>query len=398
MAETFILWPTMTDDEILQGITSTTKYVVVIDHTNTETTGGPRAKQYLQGQPHLLDQLVKQYPNCVFFLDHYRTSLDGCDNVIWIPLTFIWPATMIKDPLDVPVDWGSRRRFTVNHLGGRNRINRILLEHWLAKNYPLDQLTYTKPEESDLSMIKPVIDYSSYATRSHVSPRKNLPVRWNDLIRKPITNKPRSWRIVASDGGDCNYIERDSVERRLQEDDVIISQPEEFPYRRFDTGINLLIPQYKLTSYLSLQTEPQDITLNTDVGEKTWESFAGGTLVLQFGNYRVFDLYHQLGLETFANCFYTDHLDSLDRYYQTIGGCELNKQLIIDHEAIENLWHENLSAIQHNHHLALDINHWLELFKPQLKILSEALTLATNRPTIFWTYHVVDRFRHEFKL
>ena len=159
-----------------------------------------------------------------------------------------------------------------------------------------------------------------------------------------------------------------------------------------------MIPQYKLTSYLSLQTEPQDITLNTDVGEKTWESFAGGTLVLQFGNYKVFDLYHQLGLETFANCFHTDHLDSLDRYYQTIGGCELNKELITDHEAIETLWRENVSAIQHNHHLAMDINHWLELFKPQLKILSEALTLTTNRPTIFWTYHVVDRFKHEFKL
>ena len=359
MSETFMANPFMTDEELIQGINKDTRFVIAEDHTNTEPTGGPLAKEYINGKIHVIDQLIREFPNCTFILDNYRFSVEDCDNVIWLPLCWMMLPAMMTSQTQVTTDWQTPRPFTVNHTGGKNRINRILLEHWLAKKYPLDQLIHTKREESKLSMIEPIIRSSSYATRKHFQPTQNLPVKWFDDV--PLQK---------------NYIER-----------------------RFATGIQILVKELKLTSYLALQTEPQDITLNTTIGEKTWESMMGGNLVLQFGNYRINDIYKKLGLETFENCFDHSHLESTDRYYQTIGGCENNKQLIIDHHEVENLWFENVSALQHNFELARDINHWFHMFEQGMRVLCDALKFSKNISRFFYVTTIpVDRFKHEFKL
>ena len=160
-----------------------------------------------------------------------------------------------------------------------------------------------------------------------------------------------------------------------------------------------MIPNIKMQSYLALECEPQDITLNSSISGRTWESMMGGNLILQFGNYQVCKLYKKLGLETFNKYFNNSHLQSTDRYYQTIGGCENNKELICDHNAIESIWYDNVSALQHNFILAKDINHWLDMFKQPLRVLSDAMNLTTNKqePTHCITVPV-DRFRHEYKL
>lgn len=358
MPETFLASPLMTDEEMIQGINKDTKFVIIDDHTNTEPTGGPFALEYISSKVHIIDQLIRGFPNCKFFLNNYRSSVADCDNVTWLPLSWMWMPAMMTSQTHVPTDWQTPRPITVNHAGGKNRINRILLEHWLAKNYPLNQLIHTKREESTLSMIEPIILSSPYAKRKHFTSRKNLPIKWFDEVK----------------------IQKSFIERR------------------FATFINVLIKKLKLASYLSLQTEWQDITLNTIICEKTWESMMGGNLIIQFGNYKVLKLYAKLGLETFENCFDNSHLESTDRYYQTIGGCENNKQLIINHQQIESLWYENVPALQHNFQLAKDINHWFEMFQQPMRILSEALKLTTNVEPEFCITVPVDRFRYEFKL
>lgn len=359
MPETFIADPLMTDEELIKGINKDTRFVILDDHTNTEPTGGPLALEYISGgRVPIIDQLIRDRPNCIFIMENHRSSVADCDNVMWLPLCWImFPATMTSQTC-VPTDWQTPRPFTVNHVGGKNRINRILLEHWLAKNYSLDQLVYTKFEESELSMIEPIIRSSPSATKKHFRPKKNLPIKWFDTVQPE-----KSW-----------------IERRLA------------------TGIQKLIKELKLTSYLALQTESQDIALNTTIGEKTWLSMMGGNLVLQFGNYRINDIYKKLGLETFDNYFDHSHLESTDRYYQTIGGCENNRHLITNHEEIETVWFSNIPALLHNYKLARDINHWLHMFEREMRLLCDALVLTKNMDARQVITIPVDRFKHEFKL
>ena len=358
MPETFIAHPLMTDEEMIQGINKDTRFAIIDDHTNTSPTDDPLVSEYINGKVHIIDQLIRQHPNCTFILDNYRSSVADCDNMTWLPLMWMVMPSMLTSPTQVMTDWQTTRRFTVNHAGGKNRINRILLEHWLAKNYPLDQLVHTKPEDSDLSMIETVIRSSPYATRKHFRPRLNLFVKWFDNLKT----------------------QKSSFENTMI------------------TGIQILIRELKHSSYLALQTEPQDITLNTTIGEKTWLSMMGGNLVLQFGNFKINDIYKKLGLETFANCFDHSHLVSTDRYYQTIGGCENNKQMIINHEEIETIWFENLPSVKHNFELARDINHWFHLFEKPMRTLIDALKLTVNMKPFNCTTIPVDRFKHEFKI
>ena len=361
MPETFIVDPLMTDEELIQGINKDTRFVIMDDHTNTEPTGGPNTKDYLAGKKHILDELIKEYSNCIFILDNYRYNAKNCDNMIWCPLDWMCFPAMIRDLDHYPTDWQTKRKYTTNYLGGKNRINRILLEHWLAKNYPLNQLIYSKWEDSDLGMIIDIIQFSKFANKKHIRPRKNLPIKWHTELSKEEAEQ--SWIT-----------------------------------RRMATGKKILIPCVKMRSYLALECEPQDITLNTTITAKTWESMIGGNLVLQFGNYEVLELYRKLGLETFADYFDNSHLQSKDRYYQTIGGCENNKKLICDHNAIESLWYDNIPALKHNFNLAIDINHWFKMFEQPMRILCDALKLTANTKPGFCITVPVDRFKHEFKL
>ncbi len=361
MPETFLVFPTMTDEEIIQGIDSNTRFVVLDDHTNTTPTGDPLMKQYLEGRIHIIDQLIRQFPNCIFFSDNYRFSVSDCDNFVWVPLDWLVMPARLKNSTTFPTDWTSKRKFTSNHTGGKNRINRILLEHWLAKNYPCDQLIHTKLEDSTLEMIEAVLLCSKHTSRKHIRPRINLPVQWHPWVK--------------DDQGRSNE-----------------------EHSHLSTSLRFFVPKIKNQSYLAFVTEPQDITLNTVAGAKTWDCMMGGNLILQFGNYKIIEIMTKLGLETFNNCFDNSHLDSKDRYYQTIGGCENNKKVICDHECVESMWYENIRKIKHNFNLAKDTGHWFRMFEKPLRMLSNALELSKNTEPGFNTAIPVDRFRYEFKL
>ena len=365
----------MTNDEIIRAIEAKPRFVIVDDHMN----GPYNVSEYTKVKTHFFDQLIRDNQEIVFIMDNFRFSVADCENVIWCPMCWLFfPAMM--DTHQISQDWQNKRQFTVNHAGGKNRINRILLEHWLAKNYPINQLLYSKPEGSHISNIENIIRLSSFVDKKHFHPKKNLPCKWLEGAENtafiPRNDVPfASHHSITTDFSDSRYINR-----------------------RFVDAIDVLIPHMKLKSYLALQTEPQDPTLNTLIGEKTWISMMGGNLVLQFGNYKVLELYKKLGLETFENCLDHSHLQSTDRYYQTIGGCENNKHLIADHQLIETMWFENLPAIKHNFDLARDINHWFHLLEVPMRTLSEALSLSTNIEIPFVSRVPVDRFRYEFKL
>ena len=377
MPETFIALSNMTDDELISGIEAKPKFVVSFDHSNVPYN---QSQQYIEGKTHVFVQLIRDNPDICFILDNFSFSVADCPNVVWCPMCWMMYPAMI-DSHEIPQDWHSKRQFTVNHAGGRNRVNRILLEHWLAKNYPINQLLYSKSEESHISSIENIIRSSSFADKKHFRPNRSLECKW-------IKGKDNT-RFYPSEN--IAFISHHSITTDFSDSAYI--------NRKFFDAIYVLIPQMKLKSYLALQTEPQDPTLNTPLlQEKTWKSMMGGNLVLQFGNYKALELYKKLGLETFENCLDHSHLQSTDRYYQTIGGCENNQHLIADHQLIETMWFENLPAIKHNFELARDINHWFHLLEMPMRTLSEALSLSTNIEIPFVCRVPVDRFRYEFKL
>ena len=128
MPETFLVFPTMTDEEIIQGIDSNTRFVVLDDHTNTTPTGDPLMKQYLEGRIHIIDQLIRQFPNCIFFSDNYRFSVSDCDNFVWVPLDWLVMPARLKNSTTFPTDWTSKRKFSSNRTGGKSVVGRFCLE------------------------------------------------------------------------------------------------------------------------------------------------------------------------------------------------------------------------------------------------------------------------------
>jgi len=337
---TFIVSPSDSDETILKNINKDTRFVINPDHYNGSTTGYPNAKAHIQGTTYLFEQLIEEFPNTIFLSDVLiETDLP---NYVWFPfccfnIVFNFSNREIFPILDSP------RPKTCNIIGGKTRIQRTLASFWLANNYPLDQLTYHTHENDDIGQIIEWIHHSAYYNKRHLNPRKFL---LNTFIDR-----------ISSDNG----------------------------YNNADRAIEYLLPEHIGKSYISLQTESNGVEGRMKLTEKTIQSFVGGTMPLHLGNWRANHACSSIGFESFDGVFDTSHLNSDDIYYRTIGGLENNKEFLIDHEAVEQTWYNNLDKIKHNQHLSYDITYWYEHFASEFSMVKEAFS-AKNMDFRGWKY------------
>lgn len=333
MAETFIADPLMTDQEIEQGVSKDTRFFILFDHYNLPPTGGTQVKEYLAGKTATIDKLIQNYPDCLFILQILTKISKNSSNVMYLPATWI-DSTLNPANNTIEIDWSSKRPTTCNHVGGKPRLSRILTNFWLAKNFPSNQLIYTNKEDCSLTWVLDVINHSPYANKSHLHPKKFLKTNWQKFDRNQQTPRIEMYKKI--------------------------------------------LPDMKLKTYISIQTDSNDAYLSSHLSEKFFQSVLGATMPLHLGNWQIDKVLQQMGLETFDMVFDNLHLNSEDLYYLTIGGLENNKNFITDHLAVEELWMKNIGKIQHNYFLAKDSQHWLEKYHKELKILENSLRLSTG--------------------
>jgi len=332
MAETFILYPTLDDQEVQKNINSSTRFVILPDHLNVNPIGYPNTWEWCKGKKHYLEQMIIDYPNCIFIFDNHPWI--DADNVIWFPMTWL-DCVMNNEYKNIQIDWNNKRNFTSHYLSGKYRISRVLTNFWLAKKYPIDQLTYlNKPGNNTLDPLIDILISSRYRKVHHLDHKKYLEENW----------------LPRPDGLWNN--------------------------NSFFT--NKLYKHFHSQSYLSILPADNNIEISTTTSEKIFQALVSGVLILHLGNYKVHHLLKNLGFEIFDNFFDFDHLDSTDRYNITIGGLESNKNKIIDHQIIENQWFENQKKLKFNHKLCLNRKYWLEMFEEKIKIVKKSLSLSLS--------------------
>ena len=334
MAETFVANSSTKDEDIIKGISNETKFFILIDHYNIPPMGGPNVKEYLNGKIAIVDQMIQNYPNCLFILESISEIAGLSQNVIYLPTTLI-DSSMFPTVKNFNIDWNISRPKTCNHRDGRPRTSRILTDYWLAKNFPLDQLLYTKKQETDINWIIDTISHSPFENKKHIRPKTFLKENWIEIS-----------------GGEYY---RNSFQ--------------------FQFIFDYLLPVIILPTYISIQTESNDHYPSFQITEKTYISMQVVTMQLHLGNWTVNKVLNDLGLENFDCIFDHSHLNYKDPYYRTIGGLEKNKKIITNHDLVEHLWQENLGKIKHNHHIIKDSDHWRTKFKNELKLLKEGLDL-----------------------
>lgn len=333
MSETFIAYPGMTDEELEQGIDDNTKFALFFDSYTSPY--GSDVKDYLSGKKiPMAEQLMKSYPNCMFIVHSHSDVSRELSNVIYFPVAFL-DAILHPNNAEITIDWKTTRSKTVNHVGGQPRPCRILTNFWLAKNYPMDQLLYTNKQDTSLNIILDIINHSPYKNKSHLSPKKFLPPLWNVPAR-----------------GDEPAI-----------------RPEFY---------NFVLPEIKMKSYVSIQTESNNFTPHSTHTEKLFLSMLGGTITLHIGNYLGTEYIECMGLETFDHVFDHSHLQSKDSYIMTIEGLENNKDKITDHQLIEQIWFENIPQIKHNHEMMKNSQHWQSFWAKEIDLIEKSLSLKTS--------------------
>lgn len=329
-------------EETWQKVNKNTKFVLMTDGVNSLLTD-PLGPEYLKGRPHIVENLVKEYRDCIFITDRYLWNLEKYDNVIYLPMYFI-ESTLDPFIQGIEVDWQAKRPKTANYQGGyATRITRLLTNFWLAKNYPIDQLVYTANQnDTSLDQIKWIIQQSPKSHHKHMRHKTFLPVRWydNQGYQQGIPGK-KNWG-------------------------------------HFGEHTAFLCQKTNLPSYLSLACGSVGWFKNTSLDDKNIMAMIGGNLILPLGNYQENILFEKLGLQN-PNVFDLHHLSSDDLYWRTIGGLENNAKLITDHDFIENSWFENRHVLKHNRDLSKNSDYWLNLFQKEFEIFKQSLKLSINK-------------------
>lgn len=345
MAETFIFSPASTDQELLDNINNQTKFVVGWDNYNLNPTGWPNTYHYANdSKTPLIEILIKKYPNCCFIMDRIL-HLDDADNIVWLPMW--WIDAMANHEYDsIKIDWLNKRDRTAHYLTGQYRISRVLTNFWLAKNYPLDQLLYTnKPGNNKLNHLIDIITQSSYKEKNDFSPRVFLnEIFWHDPYEP-------EWHKTFS---------------------------------------NILHPQYHAKSYLSFTQVDNGIEICSTLSEKVFHCLVAGNFSLHLGNYKITDILKDLGFDVFEDLFDHNHLHSRDRYGMTMQGLRNNKNFIIDHQAVESSWFDNIDRLKNNQKLSMDRSHWFTKFKKEILLLKHSQTLSVEGDFPWWFKWILE--------
>jgi len=298
------------------NINQDTRFVIIYDHY-------PQPPIQKEGAENYIYELMEQYPNCLFISSVKRPN--PYDNEMWLPFYFL---KTVRLNHEWQPDFKQLRPKTCNAIGGQTRISRTLLSFWLAKNYPLEQLIHHYTENNQLPALIDIVENSNYYNPKHLHPRKFLP---NSFKNKFLSSE------------------------------------------EIDIAKQFLWPNIISQSYISLLPEANGIELGARINEHSYFPLIGGNLCLPVGNYQVDKVLEDIGFDCFSDIFDLTSLSSTDRYQMTVGVLEDNKAFITDHDKVQEAWHNNINRLEHNARLARDLDHFIDHFKPVIKIASKAL-------------------------
>lgn len=332
MAITALCLPTMTDEQILQQFDSDTRFCIIPDHYNTSPIGYPRQQELLQQNTPLIEQLMVEKNDVVFLTNVWHEGIEALPNVEFLPVAWLpWHHKLkntnfiIKKTTDPKI---------ANITGGKTRINRTLAGHWLAKNYPMDELIYQWTENDTLMPIQSVLEQSPYYSKTHIKPKTFLTDTFLSVSKIGYTN-----------------------------------------HEHF---LNHFLPNIYNKSLLSIVVDAVGIELANVITQFSLYPFAGQCIVFLTGVYQIDRTLKDLGFFVFDDIFDYDHLQSRDLYALTIMGFEHNKHLIKNKEKIRYLYEKYSKEIFHNYDLACKNDDILNRFKKTLKIYKESFDKIDN--------------------
>ena len=335
MATTVIWTPLLcpSDDDVLRQFDQNTRFCFIPDHYHTPPTGFLDQKKLVTEKYCLAERLMQERKDVIFLTTYWHERLNQYPNVHYYNGWLVHSAKRLRarQPFDSSKDPDS---VTAMIMGGKRRVNRVLASHWLAKNYPLEQLKVHGRQTDSLEDIKNIISASPYYKKHHIKKNRYLKDYW------PARNTI----------GDSET----------------------------DVFINHLLPNLLSKSFLAFMPDTINLELGNYITEKTLYAMAGKSLILWLGQYQAGDLLKRMGFETFENVFNIDHFDITDRYGSTIMGFENNKDIIMSHEQIKHIWHENQKTIQHNYEIACVNDHIDNFFKQSKSMVQEAIRFVDS--------------------
>ena len=225
--------------------------------------------------------------------------------------------------------------YIANVIGYKERHNRILSSHWLAKNFPVNELLTNWKNNNSLDKTYNIIKNSKYSSKSHL--------QQNKFLRE-------------------NYYE-DNFDAQTPWN---IWHPS---YKRFITH---LLPHIFRKSLVSILLDTANLEPINTLSDKSLYSMASGCLILPVGCYQIHEMLKKIGFCIFDDVFDMKHLENKDLYARTVMGFENNKSIITSKEKVKHLWNEHSREIQHNHIHACKTDSIKNFFKESIGLAKEA--------------------------
>ena len=340
MAVTAIMDPMMSDAEFLSQFDKNTRFCMITDQYNTSPFP-PKTTKKITNVP-LVEQLMQQEKNIIFLTTVWHEELNNLDNVHYYNPHFLYINHLLKTN---EIDISKTKDVSIaNAIGIADRCNRILASHWLAKNFPINELLLNWNHNDSLVPIKALIEDSSYYHPKHI--------RKNKFLR-------------------ANFFEMESEYYNLP-------TPSHGDFYRF---INHNLPNLFCKSMLTILTDTGNQEISNSLSEKTLFAMASGCLVLPVGVFQCNHVLQRMGFCTFENVLDMTHLNNKDMYAMTVMGFENNKSIITSKDQIQHLWNQNKKEIQHNHNLCCKSDKIKNFFAESIKLAKHACSYlqSTNK-------------------
>tara|TARA_E500000318_G_scaffold103793_1_gene109206 strand:- start:187 stop:1269 length:1083 start_codon:yes stop_codon:yes gene_type:complete len=302
--------------------------------------------EYTKTNSTKLDEIVLSNPNKLFFFFNNPQFVNGQpNNCIFLPLYFMCQIFQHKQHGRWPEISLEKKNFTTCTIGGRNRWHRSFLSFWCALYLKSDKFRYTMMENNDLTELVPLIESSACKVK---------------LDKKKFLHK--------------KYIIDSNLPLRY-------GAVDEWSYDDPSFFYNYLMPEITGQSYINFITEAHSLELHGALTEMSIRPFISYNFPLWLGSYKHHKLFRKLGFDVFGDVLKHNHLSTLDRYQSVIQGLEDNKHLFDDIDLCHEHYIDQQKRLEHNKRLALDIDHFFDVFRKDLKLFIDYY----NKSNLNWT-------------
>lgn len=280
-----------------------------------------------------LDKIIINNPNKLFFFSNHPQFIDiQPDNCIFLPLYFMAAMFQHKQHGKWPEISLDKKNFTTCTIGGKTRWHRTLLSFWCAIFLDKNKFRYTMIDNNDLTELLPLVEISNCKIKLNKKKflKKQFIIDNNLPLRHGAT---ATWK-----------------------------------YHDPSLFANYFLPEITGQSYINFVTEAHSLELHGALTEASIRPFVSYNFPLWLGCYKHHKLFRKLGFDVFGDIITHRHLNTLDRYQSVIQGLEDNKHLFNDIDLCHEHYIDQQKRLEHNKMLALDVNHFFDLFRNDLKL------------------------------